>query len=103
MPEGIKSIGDVKIELKKRDLNINLSGFCFADEGKLPEDFEVYLIVLKDGGLSAGCWDTGSVSCQDGEPGCFLQSRGGSISLEDALAWKAIEDEKIDVAEYLEK
>ncbi len=26
------------MESKKRDLNINLSGFCFADEGNLLED-----------------------------------------------------------------
>ena len=49
----------------KKDLKVTVTGFTFAEDGNLPEDFEVYLIVLKDGRLSAGCWDTGLDSCKD--------------------------------------
>ncbi|MDE6713682.1 MAG: hypothetical protein K2K20_08095 [Lachnospiraceae bacterium] len=81
----------------KKDLKVTLTGFTFAEDGNLPEDFEVYLIVQKDGRLSAGCWDTGLDSCKDGQPGCFRQSRGGIIRIDEVLAWLPIESEKIDI------
>lgn len=37
---------------------VTLKGFNYIKD-RLPHDFEVCLIVEKDGHLSAGCWDTG--------------------------------------------
>ena len=37
---------------------VTLKGFNYIKD-RLPDDFEVCLIVEKDGHLSAGCWDTG--------------------------------------------
>lgn len=65
-------------------------------EDELPDDFEVCLIVLKDGMLTAGCWDTGLYSRENGEPGCFRQSRGMSISIDSVQAWLSIEEYKIE-------
>ena len=38
---------------------VTLKGFNYIKD-RLPDDFEVCLIVEKDGHLSAGCWDTRS-------------------------------------------
>ena len=75
---------------------ITLKGFSFIKD-KLPDDFEVCLLVLKDGRLSAGCWDTGMWSTENGKPGCFRQSRGGVIEVDYVLAWLPIEETSIDV------
>lgn len=81
----------------KKDLEVTLTGFTFAEGGNLPEEFEVYLLVLKDGQLSAGCWDTGEASRKYGQPGCFRQSRGGVTTIDHVLAWLPIESKKIDI------
>ncbi len=81
---------------KPRDLTIN--GFIFMKE-RLPDDFEVCLIIENDGHLSAGCWDTGTYSTEDGKPGAFRQSRGGVIDAEYVLAWLPIEEASIDVTQ----
>lgn len=52
---------------------ITLKGFSFIKD-KLPDEFEVCLIVEKNGDLSVGCWDTGVWSAENGKPGCFRQS-----------------------------
>ena len=58
---------------------VTLKGFNYIKD-KLPDDFEVCLIVEKDGHLSAGCWDTGVWSTNHGKiPGSFRQSRGGVL------------------------
>ena len=75
---------------------VTLKGFTFIKDG-LPEDFEVCLIVEKDGNLSAGCWDTGVRSTENGKPGCFRQSRGGVIDVDYVLAWLPIEETAIDI------
>ena len=75
---------------------VTLKGFTFTKD-RLPDDFEVCLIIEKDGHLSAGCWDTGKYSTENGEPGCFRQSRGGIIEADDVLAWLPLEETAIDV------
>lgn len=75
---------------------VTLKGFSFIQE-KLPDEFEVCLIVEKNGNLSAGCWDTGVQSTENGKPGCFRQSRGGVIDADYVLAWLPIEETAIDV------
>jgi len=74
---------------------VTLKGFSFIKD-KFPDDFEVCLIVEKDGKLSAGCWDAGW-STENGKLGCFRQSRGGVIDTEHVLAWLPIEETAIDV------
>ena len=74
---------------------VTLKGFSFIQE-KLPDEFEVCLIVEKNGNLSAGCWDTGVQSTENGKPGCFRQSRGGVIDADYVLAWLPIEETAID-------
>ena len=39
---------------------VTLKGFNYIKD-RFPDDFEVCLIVEKDGHLSAGCWDTGGM------------------------------------------
>lgn len=79
-----------------KDIEITLKGFQFREDGVLPEDFEVYLLVLNNGSLSSGCWDTGLYSREGGAPGCFRQSRGMSIDFNSVRAWLLIEDKRIE-------
>lgn len=55
---------------------VTLKGFRYLKD-RYPDDFEVCLIVEKNGHLSAGCWDT--------------------IEPDDVLAWLPIEEAAIDV------
>ena len=75
---------------------VTMKGFKFMKD-RLPDDFEVCLIVEKTGHLSAGCWDTGFWSTENGQPGSFRQSRGGTIEADDVLAWLPIEETAIDI------
>lgn len=75
---------------------VNLKGFNYIRD-RLPDDFEVCLIVEKDGHLSAGCWNMGGQSIKNGQPGIFRQSRGGVIEHDDVLAWLPIEEAAIDI------
>ena len=78
---------------------VTLKGFNYIKD-KLPDDFEVCLIVEKDGHLSAGCWDTGVWSTNHGKiPGSFRQSRGGVLEFASVLAWLPIEKTEIDIKE----
>jgi hypothetical protein len=75
---------------------VTLKGFTYMKD-RLPDDFEVCLIVEKDGRLSAGSWDTGLWSTENGEPGCFRQGRGGVIESDGVLAWLPIEEAAINI------
>lgn len=75
---------------------VTLEGFNYIKD-RFPEDFEVCLIVEKDGHLSAGCWDTGAWSTENGKTGKFRQSRGGVIGPDDVLAWLPIEETTINL------
>ena len=77
---------------------ITLTGFHFIKD-VLPQDFEVCLIIEKNGHLSAGCWDTGLWSTENGKAGSFRQSRGGVIELDNVLAWLPIEETTINIKE----
>ncbi len=77
---------------------ITLTGFHFIKD-MLPQDFEVCLIIEKNGHLSAGCWDTGLWSTENGKAGSFRQSRGGVIELDNVLAWLPIEETTINIKE----
>ncbi len=74
------------------EISVTLTGFKCIEEGFLPDDFEVCLLVLADGMLTAGCWDTGLYSREGGKPGCFRQSRGESIDIDFVKAWLPLED-----------
>lgn len=45
---------------------ITLTGFHFIKD-MLPQNFEACLIIEKNGHLSAGCWDTGLWSTENGK------------------------------------
>ena len=78
---------------------VTLKGFNYIKD-RFPNDFEVCLIVEKDGHLSAGCWDTGLWSTDHGKiPGSFRQSRGGVLEFDSVLAWLPIEKTEIDIKE----
>lgn len=83
----------------KKDFRITLSNFELKKDGNKPEVFGVYLIIDKRGQLSAGCWTEGT----EYPNGAFRQSRGGSIDLENVIAWIDLEKERIDVTELLGK
>ena len=79
---------------------LTLKGFSYIKD-TLPDDFEVCLIVEKDGHLSAGCWDAGLWSTDHGKiPGSFRQSRGGVLEFDSVLAWLPIEKTEIDIKEW---
>jgi len=80
---------------KDCEVTLKFKDFYFVED-ELPDDFEVCLIVLKDGKLTAGCWDTGLYSRENGALGCFRQSSGMSISLDSVQAWLPIEEYKIE-------
>lgn len=75
---------------------VTLKGFHYMKD-RFPDNFEICLIVEKDGHLSAGCWDTGLWSTENGKQGSFRQSRGGVIEPDDVLAWLPIEEATIDI------
>lgn len=80
------------------DLTLDIPITKFTDIGdRLPDDFEVCLIVEKSGRLTAGCWDTGLYARKDGKPGCFKQSRGGAIDIDCVKAWLPIEKYSIKI------
>ena len=64
---------------------ITLTGFHFIKD-MLPQDFEVCLIIEKNGHLSAGCWDTRLWSTENENAGSFRQSRGGVNEIDNVLA-----------------
>lgn len=83
---------------------VTLKGFNYIKD-RLPHDFEVCLIVEKDGHLSAGCWDTGvygTISVVDGY-GTFGQAREVSYDImgfdcnepESRILFKHIEESKV--------
>lgn len=74
---------------------VTLKGFSFIQD-KIPDEFEICLIVEKNGKLSAGCWDAGDTT-ENGKLGYFRQSRGGVIDADYVLAWLPIEATVIDV------
>lgn len=74
------------------EISVTLTGFKFIKDGQYPDDFEVCLLILEDGQLSAGCWDTGLLSTEYGKKqGCFRQSRGGVIDANYVIAWVPLE------------
>lgn len=77
------------------EISVTLTGFKRIEDGFFPDDFEMCLLVLADGRLSAGCWDTGVYSREKGKPGCFRQSRGGGIDIDFVKAWLPLEDKHI--------
>ena len=80
---------------------VSLKGFNYIKD-RLPNNFEVCLIIEKNGHLSAGCWDTGLRSTDGGKiPGCFRQSRGGFIGLDEVLALLPIEKAEIDIKSWV--
>ena len=83
------------VAISKNPGEITLKGFTFMKD-KLPNDFEVCLIVENSGHLSAACWYPGLWSTEGGKPGSFRQSRGGIISPEYVLAWLPIEHTSIE-------
>ena len=63
-----------------------------SKDGIYPTDFEVVLVVMKDGDLSGGCVERGSRYTDENWRGVIRQNRGGVIDYEDILAWKPIEN-----------
>lgn len=60
------------VAISKNPGEITLKGFTFMKD-KLPNDFEVCLIVENSGHLSAACWYPGLWSTEGGKPGSFRQ------------------------------
>ena len=83
------------VAISKNPGEITLKGFTFMKD-KLPDDFEVCLIVENSGHLSAACWYPGLWPTEGEKPGSFRQSRGGIISPEYVLAWLPIEHTSIE-------
>ena len=76
---------------------LTLKGFSYIKD-TLPDDFEVCLIIEKNGHLSAGCWNTGLRSTDHGKiPGSFRQSRGGVLEFDSVLELLPIDKTEIDI------
>ncbi len=84
------------VAILNKPREVTLKDFNYIKD-RFPDDFEVCLIIEKNGHLSAGCWDTGVWSTENGKTGSFRQSRGGSIDSDDVLAWLPIEKITIDI------
>ncbi len=78
------------------NLPVTLSNFILMEEAE-PEDFEVYLLITKDGQMSAACYTTGTLYPQ----GVFRQSRGGVWEKEDIYAILPIENEYVDLKSFV--
>ncbi len=86
--EYLKSITDKQIE-------ITLTDFFFVEDGIYPEEFELVLVIDKQGELSAGCMSIEEYYAKDHPEGLIRQSRGGVIFFEDIIAWKPIDCLKV--------
>lgn len=49
------------------NIRVTFTGFHYIKDDDYPNDFEVYLLILKDNSLSAGCWDTGLYATEGGK------------------------------------
>ena len=78
------------------NLSVTLSNFILMEEAE-PEEFEVYLLICKDGQMSAGCYTTGT----NYQQGVFRQSRGGVWEREDIYAILPIENEYVDLKSFV--
>lgn len=75
------------------NIRVTFTGFHYIKDDDYPNDFEVYLLILKDNSLSAGCWDTGLYATEGGkQPGAFRQARGCFIDADYVKAWTKLED-----------
>ncbi len=84
----------------RKAIEFMLDDFFFIEDGIYPTDFELVLVVMKDGDLSAGCVDRGSYYTEDNWRGVIRQGRGGIIEYDDILAWKPIEQMNVfDITE----
>ena len=78
---------------KDKQLLISLTDFFFIEDGMYPDEFELILVVDKDGELSAGCVDKGSRWEEYMPYGVIRQSRGGYLTFDDIIAWKVIDED----------
>ena len=81
--------------MQRNQIKIELTDFFFIEDGIYPEEFELILVIDKDGHLSAGCVDKGSAYRTYGSYGVISQSRGGIMSFDDIIAWKSIDGLKV--------
>jgi len=77
--------------LSKEQININLSDFFFVEDGIYPSEFELVLVICKDGTLSAGCASQDPYYKEDNPYGVIRQERSGVIFYNDIIAWKPID------------
>ena len=62
---------------KHEQISFVLTDFFFVEDGVYPDDFELVLVVLKDGSLSGGCAERGMEHTKNTPKGVIRQSRGG--------------------------
>lgn len=85
--------------LQREQIKIELTDFFFVEDGIYPDEFELILVIDKEGHLSAGCVDRGSAYRAYGPYGVISQSRGGIMCFDDIIAWKPIDGLKVlDIA-----
>ena len=77
---------DVETQIK-----IELTDFFFVEDEIYPDEFELILVIDKQGNLSAGCVDKGYQYSENNPHGVICQSRGGVMFFEDIIAWKPID------------
>ena len=81
--------------LQRDQIKIELTDFFFVEDEIYPDEFELILVIDKDGHLSAGCVDNGSAYRSYGSCGVIRQGRDGIISFDDIIAWKPIDGLKV--------
>lgn len=110
-PDDFEDWNEFDDELKKRrddylaacnheQISFTLTDFFFVEDGVYPDDFELVLVVLKDGRLSGGCAERGLEHTKNNPKGVIHQSRGGVIEYEDIIAWKPLEEVYINLPQH---
>ena len=81
--------------LQRSQIKIELTDYFFIEDEIYPDEFELILVIDKDGHLSAGCVDKGSAYRTYGSYGVIRQGRGGIITFDNIIAWKPIDGLKV--------
>lgn len=63
------------------NIRVTFTGFHYIKDDDYPNDFEVYLLILKDNSLSAGCWDTGLYARKAASSQVHSDRQGAALSM----------------------
>ena len=86
-----------EVYLKKsthKELNIEFSDWFYVEDGMYPDDYEMILVVMKNGSVDAGSVNTATEYLKEHPHGIIRQDRGGVIDYDSILCWTPLDNIK---------